>query len=468
MGWWSRREQPKRLINVGLDFGTSSSKVIWRDVTGDRLTLLGFDNRATGYPAVCLPSSVKIAGDRILFGSDAEANRDPGWLVRSLKVCVACRANAVSCRDCQPAGEQKRAGEFVVTSSGLHQLNADELAALLVGYTMRTARRRIEDSFRQARDADFTWNMSAPLDQYEFAALRVGFERLAYHGSLVASDVNSGMSLHDAIDLVRDKARQPMPSRDDLPVNVVPEAIAAVHAYCQSPIAAHGLYSLIDVGAGTTTVSFFRYHAASSKTITCYSSCTDAVGADDFDRAIFAALVRNYPELDVMTPAERASVLHDIRAAKESVASGLRLGGRYRLSRAEVLAAIQPLASRIFEVYVAAFRRAYAKERFSSRWKSLTNMLVGGGSLMPGIAEAFGRAPHDMVECRRTQGLNLPDGVRIDGGPGQISPEDAPLLTVAFGLSYPSVDIPDYWETNEVDPIGVTPAKTRDPDYWRE
>jgi hypothetical protein len=468
MGWWSRREQAKRLINVGLDFGTSSSKVIWRDVTGDRLTLLGFDNGTSGYPPICMPSSVKIAGDRIFFGSDAEENRDAGWLVRSLKVCVACRANAVSCRDCQPAGDQKRPGEFVVTSQGQQPLNADELAALLVGYTMGTAKKRIQDSFRQARDADFTWNMSAPLDQYEFAKLRVSFERLAYQGSLVAGDVTSGMRLREAVDLVRENARRSMPSRDDLPISVVPEAIAAVHAYCQSPIAAHGLYALVDVGAGTTTVSFFRYHDASSKSITCYSSCTDAVGADDLDRAIFAALVRNHRDLELMSAAERTAVLHDVRTAKENLSSDLSLGGRYQLSQAEVLEAIRPLAFRIFGVYVAAFRKAYAKEKFSDRWKSLTIMLVGGGSLVPLVTEAFGRAPHDMIERRRIQTLELPAGIRIDCGPQRLSVDDTALLSVAFGLSHPRVDIPDYWETKEVEPIGPAPATTREPDYWRE
>ena len=65
---WSGGKQAKRIINVGLDFGTSSSKVIWRDVTGDRLTLVGFNNRPTAYSSVSVPSSVKIRGDQVLFG----------------------------------------------------------------------------------------------------------------------------------------------------------------------------------------------------------------------------------------------------------------------------------------------------------------------------------------------------------------------------------------------------------------
>jgi len=467
MAWWSRGEQPKRLINVGLDFGTSSSKVIWRDVTGDRLTLLGFDNGASGYPPICMPSSVKIAGDSIFFGSDAEQNRELGWLVRSLKVCVACGAKAVSCRDCQPAGPQKRPGEFVVTPNGSQPLNADELAALLVGYTMGIAKQRIEASFRQARGADLTWNMSAPLDQYEFGKLRMSFERLAYQGSLVAGDVRSGMHLTDAVELVRDNARRLMPSREDLPVSIVPEAIAAVHAYCQSPAAAHGLYALIDVGAGTTTVSFFRYHDASSKTITCYSSCTDAVGADDVDRAIFTALTRNHHELAVMKVSDQATVLHELRAAKENLSSDLRLTAGYRLSRSEVLEAIHPLASRIFDVYVQAFGKAYAKDMRSSQWESLTCMLVGGGVLVPGITDALRRAPHSMVTDRKVQALGITEGIRIDGGPSRLSQRDSSLLTVAFGLSHPRVDIPEYWETKEVEPVRPSRVTTRIYDDWR-
>src|SRR5207248_1125448 len=107
--------------------------------------------------------SLKIAGNQVLLGIDAELDRGPGWLVRSLKVCVACRAGAVGCRGCQPAGIQKNPGEFCIDSGRSSQmLTSDELAAVLVGHLMQTARTRVEDSFRHAKGATYTWNMSAP------------------------------------------------------------------------------------------------------------------------------------------------------------------------------------------------------------------------------------------------------------------------------------------------------------------
>src|SRR5262249_10878619 len=152
-----------------------------------------------------VPSSLKISGDRVLFATDAELDRGPGWLVRSLKVCIACRAGAVECRGCQPAAEEKRPGEFCLNANGTGEpLAADELAALLVGHTMRTARERIESEFRSAKGATFTWNMSAPVDQYEFGKLRERFHRLAYVGNRVAPDVKSGMKLSYALEIVRD------------------------------------------------------------------------------------------------------------------------------------------------------------------------------------------------------------------------------------------------------------------------
>src|SRR5205823_2451262 len=113
-----------------------------------------FDNRPTAYSPVSVPSSLKITGNQVLLGTDAELDRGPGWLVRSLKVCVACRAGAVGCRGCQPASAEKNPGEFCVDGGSSRQmLMADELAALLVGHLMQTARTRVEDNFKPAKDA---------------------------------------------------------------------------------------------------------------------------------------------------------------------------------------------------------------------------------------------------------------------------------------------------------------------------
>jgi hypothetical protein len=72
-----------------------------------------------------------------------------------------------------------------------------------------------------------------------------------------------------------------------------------------------------------------------------------------------------------------------------------------------------------------------------------------------------------MVERRRVQALELPEGIRIDGDSRRISPQDASLLAVAFGLSHARIDIPEYWETREVEPIGPAPVTTKIYDDWR-
>jgi hypothetical protein len=42
------------------------------------------------------------------------------------------------------------------------------------------------------------------------------------------------------------------------------------------------------------------------------------------------------------------------------------------------------------------------------------------------------------------------------------------LMTVAYGLFFPWIDIPDYWETGEVEPIGVARSQARSFEEWRE
>src|SRR5439155_1671312 len=94
-------------------------------------------------------------------------------------------------------------------------------------------------------------------------------------------------------------------------------------------------------------------------------------------------------KLAAASAAVRARVLHGIRSGKEDLASGLQLPRGYRLSKDEVLGSVQPLVSKMFNVYVSAYRKAFRKEALSSRWESLTLIFVGGGSLLPGIKETF-------------------------------------------------------------------------------
>src|SRR5690242_16661000 len=73
-------------VNVGIDFGTSSTKVIFTDRQFVPRHVCSFPDNPAGYPPVCLPSSVRVAGGRVYFGDEAERRGD-GVAYRSFKMC---------------------------------------------------------------------------------------------------------------------------------------------------------------------------------------------------------------------------------------------------------------------------------------------------------------------------------------------------------------------------------------------
>ena len=90
-GQQTRKPKDVRVVTVGVDFGTSSTKIILGGVLPDKHHLLSLGERTDGYPEFALPSSVQISDDHIYFGSSAERVRSNSFMFRSFKVCLACQ-----------------------------------------------------------------------------------------------------------------------------------------------------------------------------------------------------------------------------------------------------------------------------------------------------------------------------------------------------------------------------------------
>src|SRR5690349_20012677 len=66
-----RRE---RTLIVGVDFGTSSTKVIWQDLSDSHFEVFPWNATAQGLAALLLPSTVVIRNDSMPFGlSESDA-----------------------------------------------------------------------------------------------------------------------------------------------------------------------------------------------------------------------------------------------------------------------------------------------------------------------------------------------------------------------------------------------------------
>jgi hypothetical protein len=207
-------------------------------------------------------------------------------------------------------------------------------------------------------------------------------------------------------------------------------------------------------------VSFFRLGSRQQdKRIAFYASHTEIVGADDMDRALAVRLAAKYPDAPQGTFDSRSA----IRSAKQECDAGVLRVGKYELTSEEWTQALAPVFDRIFEVYRRAFGLAYRKEKQSSRWEKLTLVLVGGGSLVSGMADRLLKPPNPIVERRLNQTLALPTDVQT----GLDHALPVTLLAVSFGLSFVAADIPDYWHPHEVEALPPRPSAQRR-DKWGE
>src|SRR5262245_22058796 len=59
-------------VNVGIDFGTSSTKVIFTDQEFMPRYVCAFRDNPEGYPPVRFPSAVRVVDGKVYFGDEAE------------------------------------------------------------------------------------------------------------------------------------------------------------------------------------------------------------------------------------------------------------------------------------------------------------------------------------------------------------------------------------------------------------
>jgi hypothetical protein len=58
----------ERTLIVGVDFGTSSTKVIWQDLSDNKFEILAWYPDETGLRAFLLPSTIDISNSKIYYG----------------------------------------------------------------------------------------------------------------------------------------------------------------------------------------------------------------------------------------------------------------------------------------------------------------------------------------------------------------------------------------------------------------
>ena len=445
-------------VVVGLDFGTSGTKVAVRLLgKGRPVSVVDFGTDQPGFSRFSFPSTIALSGARFLYGGDAERHRE-GYVFRSLKrTLIHAHGNL---RPPTPSGAPPRLQDL---DTHPHFLVAAYLAEVL---------RRVRKLAAQEYGADlqFFYNLDIPVSQLDGDRVQQGCQTaldaavdFAESDELPADDYPS---LWDRWVEVMGRESTGATDPEHKRWALIPESSAIVkgaEAALASILPGSQRYAaIVDVGAGTTDMGWFRWTVSDEEDrLDFFSAKTCLVGCDDVDDRLLDILA--------VPPNQRAQLFPRVREAKPELGVGgsVDVGEGYRsLGSDDLDQAVAEVAGHCFEEYGGSFGQAYRKEKNTDRWQNIRVVLVGGGSQLEGFRGQF--KLHPRQQFGRDVDFLLPGSLDSVGvaantlkgmGVTEIPPTNADVvfLLPALGLSHPAVEIPDPTLPGEIAPLSQEP-----------
>ncbi len=432
-----KRSLPRRRYHLGLDWGTSTTKLVLRDYDSPRGELgVAYVLRPAGDSGYRYPSTIAYDDGKVFFGDVAEKRRDScaSWWV-SLKAQFALGAASPDL----PA-----------------TLTVTDLAVLSLAHTMRIGMlqaNRLAEAIKH--EARFSVTVGVPVVELEeplarneyLTAVRTAFtlavrEKVDVQGI----EVNEALALLETARTTVASADARRPSTNEVTFNWLrPELAAGMYWSFRSPTIDKGLYGGVDIGAGTTNAVFFRIHhrqvgeqLIDKGALSFYGGACKPPGMDAIDE-VLAAETGQSP------------------AAIRGQEAGL-------LGRPALLAASRRHIDGYVKTYKAAFSEGYRKEARQSSWNKLNIILFGGGSKLKAVRKAMAAPPWRNLNAPRlveTLGCppdlcELPTRPRAEGAPFAGDPT---FLLVAYGLAVHYLDFPPYRLPSEVSDLKSLPGR---------
>lgn len=449
------------LVNFGIDFGTSWTKVFFKEILSGRVCAWSFEPQLDGLPPFCWPSTMRAADGMFFFGTPGE-RMTGGRVIRSFKVCLACEnglisGNKCTFRQCERVGLPPGVFDLRIAAHTAVIFHPIELVTLYLADLLHELLDRASEEALIDADSKSTFNMAAPLDMLNDPSREAIFNRVLYMSDLIKEDVYQGMPVEEAKRAVSEicAGTPSVPGEEERHTFLVPETHAATMGYIADGKAEPGLYAAIDIGAGTTDIAVFRHcREYCEREFAYYSAGTDLAGGDAMDRAVLAHLAGTAD----MTMEEQAEVLSQIRSAKQRLddMDTIPIRGNYLTSDIFVSAS-HAVLDRILQHYRRVWGRAYQKESNPASWKNLNLFLLGGCNRLRPIRDRieYYNPAIDFCDIQTIlHPVGLPTGLEsLDPCLKSHLAEYSDLLTIAHGLSFHIGEIRRFFKPREVEPM---------------
>ncbi len=419
-----------RRVHLGIDYGTSASKIIIRDYGapgGEHATVL------TDEGSYRFSSAVSVSGDMIRLQAPARTNDQKLRVLQSLKMRVAAEVKGNVERYCYAPIEELPAG-----------LSATDLATLTVA-------RLVDRGARAAKtvagaDISLGMTLGVPMSFFTDRTLRKAFLRISRtawrlwrSGSLSTDTVSVAEARQFLSEAYAFVDSTPIED-DEIRDWIRSEAEAAMWWAFQSPSVPAGPYAKVDIGAGTTNSSVFRivdqyaHGRLIKERLAFFGAYSGPIGMDAVDEGL--AKWKGVPlENRVELRGSEDDLLQDPAA---------------ELACAEAIRGIR-------RAFSTAWMRGFEKYRNSmhetERWREDAQVFViGGGSLTRAVRAGLREHPQSPSKRLSVKEMESPPDLEFPGT--QSVPKEAlPFLTVAYGLSNLGLAIPEVRTPDEVDPL---------------
>lgn len=450
---------PKRVnIQVGLDLGTSSAKVVyWQFGRRIRRPVL-FDHAFQHYPKYCLPSVVAIDdnGD-LVFGIEAEKlliNEPWNSGIRRFKVLVAGKYDN-SFRDRETEMEFN---DYTRRHSKNHLLSPELVTAMYLAYVMHQTREFIEKTPEYSQNkVDLTYNVNIPIEHLEKEEVRVAFEKILAWAEVIESEWLKSKEPFDivkAAEKLEKKANYDRKERKSFErknprakIFTVPEAVAEAQSYLQSLQKKEGIHVIIDFGAGTTDASIFNYNR--EETYWYAANCFPR-GTINIERIIAAHLRKLSCDKPYFSSID---IFHYLQGMKSRNLTNY-------IEKEDILVLNKKIYDELEELWETTrqtWKKAYRDHlRGESKWDNVIIFACGGGSKLPSIEEIFSEPWWEQLRTWNikypVKELPIPDDYDSLGGQVPFN-----RMSVAYGLSFPIPEFGDF--TLPADSPDQTPVK---------
>lgn len=452
-------------IKLGIDLGTSSSKVVWRGDSSANPVCFG-SNRLN-LQSYLVPSLVAFEEDDVLAGLEIVA-RTASSRISNFKMCLACTSQdsgGCGLMNCSLTSWPLEVFSDELAGSEVHFVNSCFLAKLIAS-VKSTIKSELSKSFQEEVNPKWTANLSIPETFIEQSPIADTFRevlRTAWLMSEVFSDqpdLVNRQSVFECFLAARSLARDSLAVLDDIAFgcSIYSEIGAEVASIVMSRTTPLGLYAFVDIGAGTIDASLFNYFRESD---------------GKPNRPPYAAAVSN--ELGaarIEIHASRLSVDGNnfgTEALKQIKETLLDLNDREKILLRPQLDAIESvfadLTPKVQKFLQTVFKQARDEKDREIVRETIRLVVGGGGSHL----QRFRSASIDAFTLKDAKNPKPPEVVELtvpDDLDFPLPSAEFHRFSVAYGLSFPIDQLPRMVHPKDVERKATPKKRDRDRGSW--